>query len=325
MLEELQTTALVIVKDGTIVFEDYYKGTKPTDRRISWSMSKSFVSALMGLAIQNGDIKNINDPVTDYVPMLKSSAYDGVPLLHVLNMASGIEFDENYLDPDSDINEMGTVLGLGGSLDEFAAEQTKIARKSGTAWQYCSIDTHVVSMVLRAATDKTLQQYFVDNLWSKIGASDDAYYSTDGDGNAFALGGLNMRTRDYALFGELIRNEGRRGDDQIIPADWVKRSTAQSAPTAMPRPTTSTESGEAFGYGYQWWLPPKSDDEIFAVGVYGQYLYINRKAGIVLVKNAAHREFMESDEKGESYMMQNITLFRQIAEHYSDWRYVQSE
>ena len=325
MLEELQTTALVIVKDGTIVFEDYYKGTGSEDRRMSWSMSKSFVSALTGLAIERGEIKNINDPVTDYVPILKGSAYDGVPLLHVLNMASGIDFDENYLDPSSDINKMGTVLGLGGSLDEFAADQKNIVRPSGTAWQYCSIDTHVVSMVLRAATGKTLQQYFVDNLWSKIGASGDAYYSTDGDGNAFALGGLNMRTRDYALFGEIIRNDGKRGDEQIIPADWIKKSTAQSAPTAIPRPTTSTENGSVFGYGYQWWLPPESDDEVFAVGIYGQYIYINRKAGIVLAKNAAHREFMDSDEKGESYMMQNITLFRQIAEHYSDWRYMQSE
>ena len=323
MLEELETTALVVVKDGIIISEDYYKGTNKDDLRISWSISKSFVSALTGLALESGEIESIDDPVTKYVPMLKGSAYDGVPLRHVLNMASGIEFDEDYLDPGSDINQMGTVLGLGGSLDEFATEQTNIARPSGTAWQYCSIDTHVVSMVLRAATGKTLQEYFVEKLWSKIGASADAKYTTDGKGNAFALGGLNMRTRDYALFGELIRNKGKQGDVQIIPADWIEQSTSHSAPAREARATTKTEDASVFGYGYQWWLPPRADGEFFAVGVYGQYIYINPKAGVVIAKNAAHREFMESDETGESYMAQNITLFRGIVEHYSDWKYSQ--
>jgi len=322
MLEELQTTALVVVKDGTIVFEDYYKGTNKGDLRISWSMSKSFVSALTGLALESGEIESIDDPVTKYVPSLKGSAYDGVAIRHVLNMASGIKFDEDYLDPNSDINKMGTVLALGGSLDEFAVEQVDIARPSGTAWQYCSIDTHVVSMVLRAATGKTLQKYFIENLWSKIGASSDAKYSTDSEGNAFALGGLNMPTRDYALFGELIRNQGKWGENQVIPAAWIKESTQVSAPQGKIGKTTSTQDGSRFEYGYQWWIPPKADEEFFAVGVYGQYIYINPKAGIVIAKNAAHREFMESDEEGESYMAQNITLFRGIAEHYSDWKHL---
>lgn len=321
MLEELQTTGLVILKDGVIKYEEYFKGTSQTDKRISWSISKSFVSALTGLALERGEIESINDPVTKYVPSLKGSAYDGVPLLDVLNMASGIKFDEDYLDPASDINEMGTVLALGGSLDEFAAEQKNINRPSGTKWQYCSIDTHVVSMVLRAATGKTLQEYFIENLWSKIGASSDAYYSTDGDGNAFALGGLNMPTRDYALFGELYRNQGKRGDIQIIPAAWIKASTTNSAPSGDVKTTTKTQNEKRFGYGYQWWLPHQADGEYFAVGVYGQFIYINPKAGVVIAKNAAHREFSQSDEMGESYKMQNITLFRQLAEYYSDWKF----
>jgi len=321
MLEELDTTALVVVKDGAIVFEEYYKDTKPDDLRISWSMSKSFVSALTGLALANGDIESLDDPVTKYVPELKGSAYDGVSLRNVMNMASGIEFDEDYLDPKSDINKMGTVLAVGGSLDKFTAKQKNIARPAGEAWQYCSIDTHVIAMVLRAATGQSLQDYFVENLWSKIGASADAAYSTDSKGNAFALGGLNMRTRDYALFGELFRNGGKRGDVQIIPADWVRISTTHSAPPTAEGSAVPTESNAEFGYGYQWWIPPNSDGEFYAVGVYGQYIYVNPKAGIVIAKNAAHREFMGTDEKGESYMAQNITLFRGIAAHYSDWEY----
>ncbi len=323
MLEELSTTALVVVKDGAIVFEDYYQGTGKDDLRISWSMSKSFVSALTGLALSRGDIESLDDQVTKYVPSLKGSAYDGATLRNVLHMASGIDFNEDYLDPKSDINKMGTVLAVGGSLDKFAAKQKKTIRKPGEAWQYCSIDTHVIAMVLRAATGETLQDYFVENLWSKIGAGADATYSTDSKGNAFALGGLNMRTRDYALFGELFRNGGKRIEDghstQIIPADWVQASTTPSAPP-MAYNHNQTADGSPFGYGYQWWIPPNADGEFYAVGVYGQYIYVNPKAGIVIAKNAAHREFMETDATGEGYMAHNITLFRAIAEHYSDWQ-----
>ena len=323
MLEELSTTALVVVKDGTIVFEDYYKDTGKDDLRISWSMSKSFVSALTGLALANGDIESLDDPVTKYAPSLKGSAYDGVSLRDVMNMASGIDFNEDYLDPKSDINKMGTVLAVGGSLDKFAAKQKNIARPAGEAWAYCSIDTHVISMVLRAATDMTLQDYFVENLWSKIGASADATYTTDSKGNAFALGGLNVRTRDYALFGEMFRNGGARIDKngaatQIIPADWVRTSTAPSAPPMIDG-HNMTEDGSEFGYGYQWWIPPNADGEYYAVGIYGQYIYVNPKAGIVIAKNAVHREFMEADETGEGYMAQNLTMFRALAVHYSDW------
>jgi len=202
ILKETKTTALIVVKDGAIQFEDYYLGTGVDDKRISWSMSKSFVSSLVGIALGDGDIKDIDDQVTDYAPELKGSVYEGATLRNVLHMASGAKFNEDYLDKKSDINKMGRALAMGGSLDDFAANVKTRAREPGAARQYCSIDTHVVSMVLRAATGKTVQDYFTENLWAKIGAGADAWYTTDGEGNAFALGGLNIRTRDYALFGE---------------------------------------------------------------------------------------------------------------------------
>lgn len=312
ILAETGTTAFIVIKDGTIVSEEYYLGTGMNDRRISWSMSKSFVSSLVGVALADGKIKSLDDQVTDYVPSLKGSAYKGATLRNVLHMASGVKFNEDYLDKGSDINKMGRTLAMGGSLDEFAANVKTRAREPGSGRQYCSIDTHVISMVLRSATGKTLQEYFLENLWSKIGAGADAWYNTDSDGNAFALGGLNMRTRDYALFGELFRNSGKRGDVQIIPADWVRESTTESAPKDV--------EGFPPGYGYQWWMPPNADGEYFAVGVYGQYIYINPKAGIVIAKNAAHRDFMAMDEVPEGHMLRNLEMFRGIAEHYSDWR-----
>ncbi len=312
ILKETKTTAFIVVKDGVILFEDYYMGTGIDDKRISWSISKSFVSSLVGIALKNGQIKSLDDQVTDYAPSLKGSVYEGATLRNVLHMASGAKFNEDYLDKNSDINKMGRALAMGRSLDDFAANVKIRARAPGTARQYCSIDTHVISMVLRAATGETLQDYFVTNLWSKIGAGADAYYTTDGDGNAFALGGLNMRTRDYALFGELMRNNGFRGNAEIIPAAWVSESTANSAPLDI--------EGNPLGYGYQWWTPERADGEFFAIGIYGQYIYVNPKAGIVIAKNSAHREFMDVDEVPQGHIARNMEMFRSISEHYSDWR-----
>ncbi len=312
ILKETQTTALVVVKDGTIAFEDYYLGTGPEDKRISWSMSKSFVSGLFGIAVKDGLIKSLDEKITDYVPKLKGSAYDGPTIRHILNMASGVKFNEDYLDKSSDINKMGRALALGESLDDFAANQKERIRPPGHLRQYCSIDTHVLSMVLRAATGKSLQEYFIEKLWSKIGAGADAYYMTDGAGNAFALGGLNMRTRDYALYGELVRNKGFRGNEEIIPAEWIAESTKNTAPKDF--------EGFPPGYGYQWWTPERTDGEFFAIGVYGQYIYVNPKAGIVIAKNSAHREFMDEDKVPEGHLARNIEMFRAIAEHFSDWK-----
>ena len=311
VLLDTSTTALVVIKDGTIVYEEYFQGTGRDDLRISWSMSKSFVSALFGVALANGDIKSLDDQVTDYVPGLKGSAYEGTTLRNVLQMASGVEFNEDYLDKNSDINRMGRALALGTSMDEFAASLKTRDFEPGSGRHYVSIDTHVISMVIRNATGQTFQQYMLDNLWSKMGPASDAIFLTDKNENAFALGGLNVTTRDYALFGELFRNLGRRGDTQIIPADWVAESTQNSAPVDV--------GGMPLGYGYQWWLPENADGEFIAGGIYGQNIYVNPKAGIVIAKNAAHREFEDTDKVPLGHKDRNFEMYRGIAEHFSDW------
>ena len=304
-----QTTALLVIKDGEILFEDYYLGTNQDDRRISWSMAKSFLSALFGIAVENGQIGSLDDQVTEYVPALKNTAYDGASIRNVLNMASGVAFDEDYLDPKSDINRMGRVLALGGSMDEFAASLTERARAPGNGRQYVSIDTHVVGMVLRAATETNIHDYFLDNLWSKIGPGADAFYLTDGNDVAFVLGGLNMRTRDYALFGQLMLQGGVWNGQQVIPADWVAESTTASAP-----PDTE---GTGVEYGYQWWVPEDSHGDYFAVGIYEQYIYIDPAANMVIVKNSANRQFKEAAPSGKSFKLESIDVFRSIVDHYS--------
>ena len=127
-----------------------------------------------------------------------------------------------------------------------------------------------------------------------------------------------MRTRDYARFGQLFLNKGKWDDEQIVPAEWVAESTKVSAPH-------SSIDADELQYGYQWWMPPANDEEYFAVGIYGQYIYINPKAQIVVVKTAANREFRADGEDGRSIKQENIAIFRAIAEHYSDWQYPDSK
>jgi len=313
-LEQFSTTSLLVLHKGKIVHEEYFLGTKKEDRRVSWSMAKSVLSAMFGIAISEGKIANIEDPVTKYVEVLKGTAYAGISIQDVLHMASGVKFNEDYLDFNSDIKRMGRVLALGGSMDEFAASIKERERESGLMRQYTSIDTHVLGMVLRAATGKSLMEYLAEKIWSKMSSGESSYYLTDGYGVAFALGGLNMRTRDYARFGQLFLNKGKWKDQQIVPEQWVEQSTVVSAPH-------SSVDEDELQYGFQWWMPPATDDEYFAVGIYGQYIYINPKAEIVVVKTAANRDFRADGQNGRTIKVENIAIFRAIAEHYSDWRY----
>ena len=305
-LSNTSTTSLMVLSDGKVVFEDYYLGTSKQDKRISWSVAKSFLSVLFGIAVEEGEIFSLDDEVTKYVPELKQSAYNGVAIIDILHMASGVKFDEDYLDFDSDINRMGRVLALGGSMDKFAASIIEREREAGEKRQYTSIDTHVLAMVLRSATGKSLSELFEQNLWSKIGAKDDAYYVTDGFGVAFALGGLNMRTSDYARFGQLMLQKGKWNDVQIIPLDWAQQSVKATAPA-------SAAANDHFGYGYQWWVPINADEEFYAIGIYGQYLYVNRKAGVVIVKTSADRNFRNDGQNGNELEQKTIEMFRAIA------------
>ena len=289
-------TAIVALKDGAVVHEAYFLGTGPDDLRISWSMAKSVLSSLLGVVMAEGKIASLDDPVVKYVPLLQGSAYDGASIRNVLNMASGVKFNEDYLDFFSDINRMGRVLALGGSMDKFAAGLHERSDPPGTVWHYVSIDTHVIGMVIRGATGESVASLLQSRILDPMGLEADPYYVTDGLGEPFVLGGLNMRTRDYARIGQMVLQGGAWQGRQIVPADWIEAATTASAP-----------GGE--GYGFQWWLPPDATPgEVMAEGVYGQYIYINRALGVVIAMNAADRGFEDAGVYDGS-----ITMLRAIA------------
>jgi CubicO group peptidase (beta-lactamase class C family) len=293
-------TALVVLKDGEIVHESYHLGTMPEDRRISWSVAKSFLSALLGTLVADGTIADLDAPVTRYAPMLAGSAYDGATVRNVLQMASGVAFDEDYLDYNSDINRMGREIALGGTLDGFTAALKTRERPPGEAWQYVSIDTHVIGMVIRGATGRDIPSLLSERIVAPLGLEREPYYLADGEGVAFVLGGLNLTTRDDARFAQMIAQDGVWQGTRILPEGWVAESTAPSAPTTPG----------AIGYGYQWWVPVGAGrGQFMARGIYGQYLYIDQPRGVVIASNAADRGFREPgvDEA-------NIAIFRLIAE-----------
>lgn len=289
-------TSLLVLKDGQIAHESYHQGTREADLRISWSMAKSMLSALFGIVLAEGKIASLDDAVTKYVPDLAGTAYDGATVRDILNMSSGVAFNEDYLDFWSDINRMGRVLALGGSMDGFAAGLTERDAEPGARWHYVSIDTHVLGMIIRGATGEDIPELLERHILVPLGLEAAPYYLTDGEGVSFVLGGLNMTTRDYARFGQMIAQGGAWQGRQIVPRDWVEVSTWPQAPGNV-------------GYGYQWWIAEGAGPgEVNAQGIYGQYIWIDRTRNIVIVATAADRGF---EEPGVGAA--NIAMFRKIA------------
>lgn len=302
-ISERNLTALLILKDGAVVYENYFQGTTPEDKRISWSVAKSYLSALIGILIDEGAIASLDDPVTTYAPSLKDGAYDRTTIRNVLNMASGVTFDENFQDKNSDINRMSRTLALGGKMDDFASALDETFAAPGVTWKYVSIDTHVLSMVVRGAAGRSIPELMSEKLIAPMGLEYEPYYLTDGVGTAFVLGGLNLTARDYARFGQMFLQNGRYNGQQIVPEAWVRLSTAASAPTAAGKNK----------YGLHWWIPKDSSgDTFYAQGLYGQYIWVDRARNVVIVVNAADHKFNDAGVNDR-----NMEIFRQISNDLS--------
>ena len=272
-------TGLVMLKDGVLVQDRYFLGTGPEDRRISWSVAKSFLASLWGVLDSEGLMPGLEEQVVAYAPLLKGSAYDGATIRDVMTMSSGVAFNEDYMDFNSDINKMGRVLALGGSMDDFAAGLKTREAQPGSRWNYVSIDTHVIGMVIRGATGKDIPELMNSRILAPLGLEQDPYYLSDGNGVSFVLGGLNMRTRDYARFGQMMLQGGEWQGVQVVPQAWARAMTSRQA-----------EDGAL--YGYQWWIPDNPmPGEVMAQGIYGQWIYINPALGVVIVVNSADRGF----------------------------------
>ncbi len=301
-LEKTITTALVVVKDDAIVFERYALGNTRDSNATSMSVAKSFTSALVGIAIDEGLIESIDDPIEQYVPELKESGYAGVTIKQILQMSSGIDFSEVYDDQTSDIILMMGQLAGGKSIVEYAAA-LESNEKPGAAFNYASIDTNVLGMLLRNVTKESPAKYLEEKIWKRIGMESDATWATDNQGNVLAFAWLNVTARDFAKFGRLYLNEGRWNGEQVVPANWVKESVVPDADYL--KLTDHYAPGWDIGYQYQWWVPAGNEGEFMAIGVWGQYIYVNPTQNLIIVKNSVDPDFDARD-------METVAAFRAI-------------
>lgn len=291
-LSDTMTTGLLIMQDDRILLERYALGHSAEGTHIAWSVSKSVMSALFGIAVEEGDIPDIMQPVTDFLPELAGSGYDGVAIKDVLQMSSGVGFNEDYDDPGSDINRMGRELAMGGTLLEFAASLERV-RPPGTLQHYVSIDTQVLGTLLVRATGQSLSEYTSEKLWRPVGMEHDAYWMLDGSGMEMAFGGFNASLRDLVRLGRLFLNGGRWQGKQIVPAQWVIDSVTPDAPHLMPGPKPNSDNH--MGYGYQWWIPADSTGDFMALGIYNQMIFVDPEHRLVIAKQSADPGFQRNN------------------------------
>jgi len=307
-IKQTGTTGLLVLKDGKVIFENYYQGNNSATRVISMSVAKSFVSFLVGSALSEGTIADLQDPVDKYAPELKGGGYEGVSLKNVLQMSSGVRFTEDYGALKSDIVRL-VVAFTSGSLNDFVASLQQ-ERKPGTFNKYVSADTQVLAMVIKGATGKSLTAYMKEKLWSQLGAEHDANWMTDPGGMEMAFGGLNATVRDYARFGQLYLDLGRNfKGEQLVPEAWVKASVTPDAPHLMPG-RDNPNSDWPMGYGFQWWIPENPEGDYSAIGIYGQFIYVHPEYRVVIAKSSAYVDY---NNTGDEMEFESIEAFRAIA------------
>ena len=266
---EQNVAGLLVIKDGKIVYERYGLGNTEDSLWISFSVAKSVTSMLIGAAIQDGYIKSVDEKVTDYLPRLKSSAYDQSSIRNVLQMSSGVEWNEDYADPMSDVNS-ATWETL--SLYEYLRNKPR-ETVPGEAFNYNTAETNLAGTILRSAIGNNLATYLSEKVWKPFGMESDANWMlTEVGGGEFGGCCINATLRDYGRLGLFAMGNGRLADGtQVLPEGWMAESTAPSKGSP--------------GYGYFWWL---YDDETYrASGIFGQAIYINPKENVVIAMHSA--------------------------------------
>ena len=228
-LEQADVLAYIVLHDNQIVFEKYLHGAAPEDRFLSMSVEKSVFSVVFGTAVDDGKI-NVNDPVTKYLPDLANGAYKDCSIKDLLQMASGIQFNEDYLDPKADIHRVLFDWIRGGEPFHQVAIGIGSERKPGLEFHYQSINTQILGEVLEKVTGMPFSKYAEERLWKKIGAQSDAFvYQSDKQPETVTFGGFNATLRDYARFGLMAMHAGELGGNRIVSEAWMREATAPSS------------------------------------------------------------------------------------------------
>lgn len=301
--ERTRSNALLILKNGKIVAEIYRNGSTPETRFISFSTGKSFTSTMVGLAIEDGYIGGVDEPLTRYLPALVGSAYDGVTIKDALQMSSGVEWDESsydFSDMSKPINyhwEQSIVQHRYRYVE--GANGLSRAHEPGSKYNYNTLETCLLGWLIENATGRRLADYMEKRLWHQAGMEFDAAWLLDGPesiGREVAGGMLAASLRDYGRYGLMMMNEGRVGNKQIVSSDWVKEATTADREAVA---YGALYEDYPLGYGYQWWLFPNGHFE--AQGIFGQLIFVAPDEGVVIVKLSAWPEAWVDEMEFESY------------------------
>ena len=293
-----RVAALMIVRDDDVQVEQYYLGNTESTRWMSMSIAKTITVLLIGAAIQDGYIDSLEDPVTQYLPELVGTVYDGVTVEQIIAMTSGVDWNETYTDPASDRRRMleaqiaqepGAILALMG----------KLARHSppGTRWNYSTGETHIAGALVRAATGKWLADYLSQRLWIPLGMESDAtWWLESPDGLEIGGSGIAATLRDYTRIGQFLLHDGVMDGYRIVPEGFIARASRR------------TEiNGEAVNYGYGLW--PKHNNSYAANGIFGQYIFMDPDLDLVVTMLSAQDQPVGGDGIDEDAFLEALSAY----------------
>ena len=270
-----RSAALLIVHDGKLRLERYGLDFDAAGRWTSFSVAKSITSTLVGAALKDGYIRSMDDKVSDYIVAMKGSAYDDVSIRQLLTMTSGVRWNEDYADPQSDVARFNNHQPEEGvdALVSYLRALPRVA-PAGTRWNYSTGETNLVGVLVGEATKKPLAQYLSEKVWSRAGMEQEATWILSKTGREISGCCIQAASRDFARFGLFILDGARIGGQPIVPDGWLEQATTERVPTGRP----------GRGYGYQWWT--YADGSFAARGIFGQGIFIDPKRKLVIASNA---------------------------------------
>ncbi len=314
-LARQRVMGLLVVKDGVVQVERYQYGRTPQHRFVSMSMAKSITALAVGMAHAEGRIASLDDPASRYAPQIAGTLLGETSIRHLLRMASGARYTEEY-DGRDDSARFSAAMNRDGIEKALASVATREV-PAGTKFSYASVNTHALGAVLRGATGVTLSQYLEPRLWQAIGAETSALWRADRTGLEIAGGHFNATLRDYARLGIVLAHDGRRPDvpgrPPVVPIDYLMDATDWHRVPPAFRPGKATPY---YGYGYQFWLFPGERRRFALLGVYGQMIFVDPQAKLVMVQVTANA----TPKSGRTTLAREADAFwRGIVSHYGAW------
>ena len=286
-MAQQRVSGIIVVKNGRVVLERYGLGRRPDDRWMSFSVTKSLTSTLIGAAIKDGFISSLDDTLDQYVSEMKGSVYAGVTVRQLLTMSSGVRWNEDYTDPNSDVARAGQVQFEGEASPILSyMRRLERAQPAGSTFLYSTGETDLAGIVLSRAVGKTMSEYLSEKIWAGYGMEQDAVWLTDTSGHERGGCCVNMTLRDYARIGLFMLEDGAG----ITPAGWVSEATRahfsldSGAPTSTEPETNRLKTTTPHGYGYFWWV---NDHGFDAIGIFGQMIHVDPEQQLVIAINSA--------------------------------------